>query len=267
MNLQDKQNQWRDENQKVRILNHNQDPVYIEAESPREVAVKYISEIADIYEINAEQLKKLESHVETRPIDEKASFRLDIERKTTDTAVVSFVQTYFGLRVWEAALNVVVQENPSRVLSSNSTAYHQIDVKKPSADSIKRAESLTEADLEKILGLKSEATKRKLKINRKQLLVYKYDASKRTVKAKDERQQAFVQNYPTLPLPDVPDNIKDGNFYVVEEILFTMSLTGWGELNWQVFVEVETTAVLLLRALIACADGYVFKVMFSISTR
>jgi hypothetical protein len=41
--------------------------------------------------------------------------------------------------------------------------------------------------------------------------------------------------------------------YVVTEVLFTLILNDWGEVNWRAFVEVETGAVLYLRAAVAAA--------------
>ena len=47
-------------------------------------------------------------------------------------------------------------------------------------------------------------------------------------------------------------------YYVVREVLFTLPLPGWGELNWRAFVEPATGAVLYLRAFVACATACVF---------
>jgi hypothetical protein len=52
----------------------------------------------------------------------------------------------------------------------------------------------------------------------------------------------------------------EGRFYVTLETYFTMPLAPWGSLNWLTLIEVETGAILLLRALIAHAQGYVYLV-------
>src|SRR5439155_8312186 len=39
---------------------------------------------------------------------------------------------------------------------------------------------------------------------------------------------------------------------------FTLTVTDSGEINWRVFVETSTGAVLYLRAFVSCATGYVY---------
>jgi zinc metalloprotease ZmpB len=63
----------------------------------------------------------------------------------------------------------------------------------------------------------------------------------------------------TLPLPPVPDSIKPGRDYLVAEVTFTLPLAGFTTLNWRGLFEVETNAVLYLRALIADVNGLVFR--------
>ncbi len=259
MNIQDNLNLSRDENQRVRIINHNQEPVSIRgAETPERLAEAYFNEVAKIYDIDDLELKSVNLKPTRNLVDEKAAFRIDIERINMGSVIIAYSQTYFGLPVWEAAFNIVIQENPLQVLSSSSTAYHDIEVKKPSAESLKRAEGIIDKTLPKNLFEKTKDQDQRVKINRRRLIVYKYDASKRIIEPREEGNQGFERPLPTLPLPPVSDKIKDGNFYVVEEILFTMAVPGWWELNWRAFVEVETSSVLYLRALVACADAQVF---------
>jgi hypothetical protein len=59
-------------------------------------------------------------------------------------------------------------------------------------------------------------------------------------------------------LPGVPKSIADGRHFVVNEVLFTTALGPWKQLHWRAFVEVETGAVLYLRALVTHAFGNVF---------
>jgi hypothetical protein len=56
----------------------------------------------------------------------------------------------------------------------------------------------------------------------------------------------------------LPPTIRDGRHYIVTEVLFTLALPGWGELNWRAFFERNTGAVLYLRAFVACVNGYVY---------
>ena len=60
-------------------------------------------------------------------------------------------------------------------------------------------------------------------------------------------------------LPDLPDAIVAGNHYQVTEVLFTLSVTDYGDVNWRAFIEPTTGAVLYLRAFMACATGMIFR--------
>ena len=64
---------------------------------------------------------------------------------------------------------------------------------------------------------------------------------------------------PTLPLPPVPPSIVPGQHYVVQEVLFRLTVPGEPELNWRAFVEPESRAVLYLRALTSSATCAVFE--------
>lgn len=251
---------WRDEEKNVRILNHNQRPVsYKNVRSAQKLAQTYIADVAGIYEVNEGELTNLKDKPATeRLLDEEASFRLDIERRNMGAVTVAYAQTYFGLSVWNAAFNVVMKDNPLQVLSSSSTTYPRIQVKRPSEESIKKTRAINKDTIFRVISNKSAKNGERIKINKRRLLVYKYDAKKRLVDPQGKDNPGFGRKPPTLPLPPVSKKIRNGEFYVVEEILFTMPLPDWWELNWQVFIEVETGSVLYLRALVACADAYVF---------
>ena len=62
----------------------------------------------------------------------------------------------------------------------------------------------------------------------------------------------------TLPLPALPRTIRDGQHYLVVEIVFQLGGTAKPRLNWKALVEVGTGAVLWLRAMIAGVNGLVF---------
>ena len=72
-------------------------------------------------------------------------------------------------------------------------------------------------------------------------------------------EEALHKGPPTLPLPPVPPSIVPGQHYVVQEVLFRLTLPGEPELNWRAFVEPESRAVLFLRALTASATCAVFE--------
>ena len=97
--------------------------------------------------------------------------------------------------------------------------------------------------------------------------VYRYDAKNRQASHRPKHSGDRTNGtgaierddiHPTLPLPPVPDKIKDGHDYLVAEIVFSLTTPQWGRLNWRALVEVETNAVLYLRALIAGVGSLVF---------
>ena len=111
---------------------------------------------------------------------------------------------------------------------------------------------------------------------RRRLYVYKYDKDKRLPalgkvdtsekvnKNNDDNElQGFEnieqQQIPILPLPPVDDKIKQGHYYVVDEITFSYTTEEYGAINWIALVELETKSVLYLRALAANVHGQVFK--------
>jgi len=255
---QDNLNLVRDEKERVRAINHNQAPVTLAAATPKELAQAYLREVADVYDINTDQMGTLDLKLRgDLDLDETASFRLELEKQAADNTVVSYTQTYFSLPVRQAGIDVVMQNNPLRVLSSSASFYHDIQVERPNQERLSRFRDLSEEELAKLLRSDNEpGTLREIKINQTRFVVYKYDAKNRQFI--DTSEKRVLAPLPTLPLPKVPDSIADGRFYVTLETYFTMPLEGWGSLNWLALIEVETGAILLLRALIAHAQGYVY---------
>src|SRR5690349_5866671 len=118
----------RDEQNRVRSLNHNQQPVSLGATTPQQLAQAYAKAVADIYGIADAELLNLSLHAEKSLVEEGASFRLLQEKSVPGSAVVSFVQTYFGLPVRYAGLDVIMMTQPLRVLSSSATFHREISV-------------------------------------------------------------------------------------------------------------------------------------------
>lgn len=60
-----------------------------------------------------------------------------------------------------------------------------------------------------------------------------------------------------FPIPPVPDRIRDGRWTVVAELIIRLPVEG-ARMNWRLLVEVETGAILYVRALTAGVNGLVF---------
>jgi hypothetical protein len=77
------------------------------------------------------------------------------------------------------------------------------------------------------------------------------------IAANQEFEQPVCGTPPTLPLPPVPSEIREGRWYVVAELVFRLPYEG-SRMNWRMLVEVETNTVLYLRALSSGVNGLVF---------
>ena len=101
--------------------------------------------------------------------------------------------------------------------------------------------------------------------------IYCYDPEKRTEDHSHATPSAYDQEKgatqeidrplsappPTLPLQPVPKSIQAGHWYLVAELIVRLTSEG-RSVNWRMLVEVETDAILNLRALTSAVDGLVF---------
>ena len=179
-----------------------------------------------------------------------------------------------SLPIWQAGITVQIQPEPFRVLSSQSSRHPDVRVDPPKPAAVKRAQSLDEAELAVRLGLADSAQGKaargkELTIHRRQLVVYQYE---RDNIFRDrpgeiiERPEAvgFAPQQPpspTLPLPPVPDSIREGRHYVCVKFDFELnSPEHGGRLNWVAIVEVNTLAAVYLRPFVDDVSGLVFSI-------
>ena len=101
--------------------------------------------------------------------------------------------------------------------------------------------------------------------------VYRYEAARRiqddthkpaatmhaSANAAQGNEQALCGTPPTLPLPAVPKSIREGQWCLVAELVVRAPLEG-SPMNWRALVDVETNAILYLRALTSGVNGLVF---------
>lgn len=115
-------------------------------------------------------------------------------------------------------------------------------------------------------GLSDKQTSSRL--IRGRFFVYRYDAAKRTddhphptpathVPEQGAANQPLSCAPPMLPLPPVPKSIRDGHWYIVAELIVHLPFEG-RPMNWRVMIEVETNAILYVRALTSTVNGLVF---------
>src|SRR5215475_1108781 len=254
----------RDDDGRIRILRHPQDPFSTERAgltepSPRGLADRYVREVAPLYEINEDQLAGLAQGALAEPAPEGTQLRRPELKTVQNIIVASYPQTYLGLPVWQSALEVRMYGEPLRVVSSSSTLDLGVQVEPPPPEALRRFTGDDRLELAGALGVDDEAAQR-LVINGTRLLVYRYDPAQRLNPAVAQQPggQVLRGSLPILPLPPVPDGIEPGRHYVVREVLFTLALSDWGELHWRAFIEPTTGAALYLRAFVASATACVF---------
>ena len=243
-------------------LEHFQEPYSLDnqvVEGPRNVqnlASQYLSDVAHIYNIPSEFIQDLNAPLSSAPTEESTTLRFAGERTPANTTTVSYVQTVLGLPIWEAGVTLSMMSDPLRVVSSTSSVHSDVQVT-PAAEDAPYKENITETQLAKLLGVEGQS--QEPVINSSRLLVYQYNPKNRLAVEEPHDDSATLEEiHPTLPIPDVPAEITADTHYVVREVLFTYPDPNLGNIPWRVFIEVNTGAVLYLRAGVCSASGYVF---------
>ncbi|AEU34734.1 hypothetical protein [Granulicella mallensis] len=261
------------DNQKiVRQLIHTHAPVAVAAATPQLAAANYLGQYAGLFGVSTAQLANLSLEPSPTIEDAPVEYRFLQQKNQFDSTTVAFYQTDLGLPVWQAGISVQMRVNPFRVLTSQSTLHPNLEVTKPTADAVKRAEAITEEELAQLLGLDNSPAAsfvpdtKALRIEKKTLVIYQYESANRVVANAPPREQAaagkaneFVSTLPTLPLPEVSDKITEGDHYVCVKIDFELPVSPIGALHWVAIVDVQTLSVLYLRALVDCVNGLVFE--------
>ena len=80
-------------------------------------------------------------------------------------------------------------------------------------------------------------------INSKRLLIYQYDPAQRydpESSPENLNNAGFLSVPPGPSVPPVDEAIQPETHYVVSETLYDLPVTGFGELHWRSFIEVES---------------------------
>ena len=227
--------------------------------TPRALADEYLREILPVYELDQGMADSLAAAaVEGEVTDERSRIRFVEEKVLRNQALVSYTQTAIGLPVWQSGLTVKMAGHPYRVVSSQSTVQPEIEVNPPEPDAPYLPESLDAAALAKLLAVEggSQPT-----VHRTRLWVYRYDQDDRGNAVGDagpsNETEAHVAG-PTLPVPDLPDDLEPGRYYVAVQVHFSLDVPDWEEVNWGAFIEPESGAVLRLDSFVGCVDALVY---------
>jgi zinc metalloprotease ZmpB len=258
-----------------RQLSHTHAPVVIEGATVRDVADAYLHRFGELLGLTSDQLKNLGSPPSTRIEDAGVEYRFLDEKQQFDTVSIAFSQTDFGLPVWRAGVAIQVKSNPFQVLGAQSTMHADLEVKRPSRQAARRAESIKEEELAAQLGLRNGAQDEygwdhnSLKIEGRSLVIYRYESAKRAppdlrsspVEAVEPaHHQPLASGVPTLPLPPVAEHIREGHHYVCAKIDFALSGRAYRILHWTALVDVESLSVLYLVPYTSGVNGMVFEI-------
>ena len=282
-----------DTNGLVRGINHFESYMPSDQASARLAAIDYVHQVADVLNIPKSQLGRAHQRISYLDLREQdVEYRLSEGKTFFDSTTTGLVQTYLNVPVWLAGITVTVKQNPNRIVSAVNTSQRGIDAKLPEQDVIDRYREAFEAkanedtaefvrdmvDARRTEGggedRDEEGRSEGDRILRGRFYVYKYDASARLPERPEVRPQppntrppirggepggCFGESEdPTLPLPPVPAEIEDGKYYVVAEVTFSLWTPASERLNWRALIELNTGAVLYLRALVSGVNGMVF---------
>ncbi len=273
----------------IRGINHLDEYREIEHLRGREAAAAYVREIAGKLNIAPGALRSLEQPVSyLNPQEKGVEYRFSEEKTSFDSATYVYYQTYLNTPVWAAGVTATIKQAPARVVAATNTSESGINAKMPSAEAIERyrrlfavgekvdarlsrprakrpeAPDIASSDLLfEILGKSAKAAKgikgqeATPTLIRGRFFIYRYDPAKRTHDVPYPADQPLCGTPPTLPLPAVPKPIQEGGWYLVAELIFRMPHEG-RRMNWRMLIDIETNAILYLRALSSGVNGQVF---------
>ena len=256
----------------IGLLRHNQELFTLEKAgltigSPARLAGAYLKQVQDDYDFDSDMLLTIDEKLDGKFRKEESRLRYVGKKTVKNTEVISYGQTYLGLPVWRAGVNVRMYADPLQVTSSQSTVHHNIDLDLPKPKGTKSKDKYATmkrglADADKhaddcICNIGKSRKAKLVKITSVKPIIYQYEPDQRIdpeiAAHKDDKEGGL----PSLDLPSVPKSIKPGKHYIVLEVLFTLDMPRWGEIHWRAMLELETGAVIYLRAFIQ-ADGMVY---------
>jgi hypothetical protein len=285
-----------DTQKRVRHILHTQDYFASDQRNARLAAGAYLQQMAETLAIPKVQLENLQqrtSFLDPRP--QPIQYQLDDVKKFFNAATYCYYQTIHNVPVWHGGMTVTVKDNPLRITHSANYGHADLTVELPPDNVIKAARAMlfrinSAGREQQAARQESGATVRAAALPLRRIFagarrvaaaawldqirptsgrffIYRYDAAERVPKntidvmAKKPPQKLNPEVHHvelTLPLPPVPKQIRDGRHYLVAEIVFHLGGRGKRALNWRMLVEVQTGAVLWLRALTSGVNGLVF---------
>lgn len=230
------------------------------ASNARVLAAAYLAQFGTHYGLTSQHLAALDEPIaDAEQPGVGSELRFVSSKALLGVNVVSYAQTARAVPVWGRGVAVTVLDGPRRVTSSYSTFDAALSVvpRLPSDVRVGRL-VLNAALLRTLLGLDA-ATNIRLGADRQ--LAYVYDpADWRRLAALRRDRPVGERPGPDDPTPNpapVPGVIVPGQPYVVTEGIVRLGYGERGGINWRVFIEPDTRAVLMAEPLVASACGRV----------
>jgi hypothetical protein len=283
-----------DAQERVRHVLHTHGYFRSEMGTAREAAADYLRQMAETLQIPPGELQRLHQPSDfLDPREQGVEYRYYETKKFFASSTFCYYQTIHNTPVWHGGLTVTVKPNPYRVVRTTSYGHPDLSLDLPSRERIDavrnglrlanaqprtrdraagrtakrddapsmlaftRLEGATEVDDRQAPAWFGEAS-----VVRGYFYVYRYDEKERQPEhavifgAPLERKEHEEHVHLTLPLPQVPGEIRHGQYYLVAELVFHLRRKPW--LHWKALVEVRTGAILRLRAMVAGVNGLVF---------
>jgi hypothetical protein len=249
----------RDQEGRVREVRHPDQPYSLAdaalatTSTPQDLATQYILEIAPVLGLPA--IQSFATFQASQQSD--ASLIPAREKSIAGATVVPYSQHYGGMPVWQGGLAVRLSSDPLAVIGAVNDFQYDIDASPVPAGSPYLPAQLQASTLASLLSIDAKANQ--LLIGGTRLVVTRYDPADRTEgrpALPGEASRNLSAPPVSLALPPVPMSVQPGHYYIVTEVLFTLTTQSRRRsVNWRAFVEPTSGAVLYLRALVASAMG------------
>ncbi len=285
-----------EENESIRGIDHRHYMWPSTERVPRRAAETYLRSVADTFQLDHAALQNLHQSVDfLNPREQGLEYRLSEEKTFFDATTLGYWQTVNNVPVWNAGLTVTVKHNPNRVLFSVNTSQNVGKAGLPSDKKIDQYKQLFNQvkinAASGVEGVTSSLASVEFLVNKLALrpatggkaakkaaarvdtpafkagrfFLYQFDPEQRMARETSndpkigKKIDVSEDVHPTISLPEVDKRIKQGQYYLVAEVVFAYAPAGLRSMNWVALLEVETDSVLYLRCLTDNVSGMVFN--------
>ena len=147
-----------DDGERVRQINHLEEPWTSSQESPLLAAIDYLHQMSGVLEVPNTELQNPHQQVSfVEPMAQGVEYRLGEQKQLFDSTTIIFNQTYLNVPVWRAGITLTLKHNPNRVVMAVDTSQQGMHASLPSPERIeehRRLFALAAADQQvRALGL------------------------------------------------------------------------------------------------------------------